>query len=219
MRGKPAFSMLGPCPVTRFYFTLLELLITMTLIAILAALLLPALHTVRTRANATHCLGNLRQIGVAAALYLNEFGVYPCALLSGTRIRWMNQLSGTLPETADVFQCPADPAPETVAPDSGTRLSYGISAVNFHGNKNFCFWYPVSPVRIRRPSRTIFLVDTEPGKYYFGSGSNYRTGVEPRHPRLSFSALFADFHVENRTFAESPAQDFDAAGIGLAGTP
>lgn len=61
-------------------FTLMELLIVVSVIALLAAMLLPAIGMVRELALATRCQSNLRQIGLAAALYPEEWDglVAPC---------------------------------------------------------------------------------------------------------------------------------------------
>ncbi len=62
-------------------FTLIELLIVIAIIAILAAMLLPVLTRARQQAKMSVCLANLKQIGLAAHLYLADYNEnwYPSA--------------------------------------------------------------------------------------------------------------------------------------------
>ena len=58
--------------MTRKMFTLIELLIVISIIAILAAMLLPALSRVKYKAKLVVCMNNQKQIATGATLYASE---------------------------------------------------------------------------------------------------------------------------------------------------
>lgn len=67
-----------PCsrarPASTHGFTLIELLVVVAIIAILAAMLLPALRTARNQAKRIACVSQMHQLGVAFFLYTSDNG-------------------------------------------------------------------------------------------------------------------------------------------------
>src|SRR5687767_13055317 len=81
--GRSARRLHRSAPQRAAAFTLVELLVVIGIIAVLVAMLLPALNRAREKARIIQCASNFRQVGQITAMYQNEHRLYfPPAHLS-----------------------------------------------------------------------------------------------------------------------------------------
>jgi prepilin-type N-terminal cleavage/methylation domain-containing protein/prepilin-type processing-associated H-X9-DG protein len=86
-------------------FTLIELLVVIAIIAILAALLFPALSAARERGRSIRCVSNLRQVGLALTMYADDHGEL-CPPRAGVPY-WTLPLYSYYQDMA-LLKCPSD---------------------------------------------------------------------------------------------------------------
>lgn len=134
------------------YFTLIELLIVIAIIAILAAMLLPALNQARERGRASSCANNFKTIGLASSMYQNDHndffvnsGSYTYKQTYNLEVYWFRQLE-KYTKTYKVFGCPSmlqlEPRSEIAEQDNqviaGVKVTLRGKTATINGSSNRC---------------------------------------------------------------------------------
>jgi prepilin-type N-terminal cleavage/methylation domain-containing protein/prepilin-type processing-associated H-X9-DG protein len=121
-------------------FTLVELLVVITILAMLAALLLPAIQSSRETARRIHCANNLKQLGLGLVSYHDTWEVFPVSWFGPVPIHLGDPVdpanfptfyTSVLPYIEQGNLSPADPRPVSLflcpsrrRPDCGPKDDY-----------------------------------------------------------------------------------------------
>jgi prepilin-type N-terminal cleavage/methylation domain-containing protein len=166
-------------------FTLIELLVVIAVIAILAAMLLPALARAKDRSRQIACISNLKQIGIALDMYVGDNADYfPLASGGTTSNLWTKEISVYLPlqgptttsKENHVFICPSASF-VNVTTASGLSRTYACSgALLAPKGSSWTAAVPRKSVPMLHPSETVLVVDARQENT---NGANYSWNYLP----------------------------------------
>jgi prepilin-type N-terminal cleavage/methylation domain-containing protein len=168
-------------------FTLIELLVVIAIIALLLAILMPALQRVKNQAKQTRCLANLKQIGLAMHAYAGDYDyLVPRAELrpgvgiyTGIDMRWpilFMPYLGSVAQDAEeyyeieIYDCPSYPLKEQT-------VDYCTNAFDLKGSGYECFGFTKLD-DFPRHATTIYMADYE----YIPDAGHIKIVVEDDSP-------------------------------------
>lgn len=140
-------------------FTLIELLVVIAIIAILAAILFPVFARAREAARKTGCVSNLRQLGLAAHMYAQDYDeLFPCDYYacnsSWTHARLVGQVLPYI-KNMGIFYCPSNRKIGAWMPDFvPTDANQAAGNIGY-----YCFSYDRVPSTVTppRPSYSTWI--------------------------------------------------------------
>jgi prepilin-type N-terminal cleavage/methylation domain-containing protein len=214
----------SPPPLERA-FTLIEFLVVIVAIGIMAAIAVPVFNSVLERAKATKDMSNLRQIGAATQMYMNDNN----GVLFSTTASWMSQLyNADNPANSkylaswNIFVSAFDKpvSPRTASSNSATSaVSYGIngtagvvgmSADRISKPTAFIVFAPAqasgSTVSFQGVGNTTSQANLAASANVTVRGAtsnpgNYTVTGGTHNSRTKINALCADWHVETMAWS------------------
>ena len=148
---------------TRHGFTLIELLVVIAIIAILAAILFPVFARAREKARQASCQSNLKQIGLAFAMYAQDYdermprgsGYVAPTTIQATYGEWYITLEPYIKNT-QIYNCPSAPYTDINSGGVNSGPTWPGYGVGYTRN----LWSSMLPLaQIVEPANCILLVE------------------------------------------------------------
>lgn len=207
-------------------FTLIEILIVITIIAILAALLFPVFARTRENARRTACISNLRQIGMGLLQYLGDNDEQNTRAWYGSSgasnatssYKWMDAIFPYV-KNEELFNCPSHSLPVTIGTSTFDKYkfrtgrnfgSYGVNTTYYNVEIDGVYTNPFqNPFASSwpAPASTIYAADSAARFEIAWPDDNPPiTGTSPRYLYSQFqmverhlgtcAVLFCDGHAK-----------------------
>jgi prepilin-type N-terminal cleavage/methylation domain-containing protein len=214
-------------------FTLVELLVVIAIISILAALIFPVFASARAKARQTACLSNMRQAGIAIAMYSQDYdGLYPYAIDPADRdtpqiwdtmpdfqaqlpfLPWLHEVLQPYIKSKELFHCPSDTG-IGIEDFTGQILNCLPTCYAKHGT-SYLYRTEIAArnagdATFQNPSQLNVLMDGS-GIWHGSGPADMSIGITnwyPGNPDLRerrFNTLHADGHAKSLTFNQVQAE-------------
>ena len=212
-------------PGARNGFTLIELSVVIAIIALLAALLLPALSRAKESAHSIQCLNQMRQIGLAVRLYADgdddEFPRSRHSAFAHGQLPWDRAIAPELGQgdmawtnlLTGLYHCPSDPRKRVWS--CGQHVYFELNPENDDDIGSPQTWRRTASVS--KPSATILKAENSSSgngsmgadhiMAHFWTSSQDASDVGPRRHRARSDYSFIDGHAHARDFATTYAPE------------
>ena len=181
----------------RIAFSIFELVAVLAIITTLVAMIFPVMEKARETGRKASCVSNLKQIGTALSMYLDDYR-HQLPRSGNGRIEWADALNDNYIDDKNLFYCPtaAKSTYDWSNLENNNGISYGLSWYLNRRTLNFPKYDTIenrSEKVLMADADVINTAPSDKNKSILHWGDD-EPGVSNRHNGGS-NVLFSDFHV------------------------